>query len=140
MGSRDALFISNEILQLHELTASEKIYLAIWNQYKDNLVEFDWWLNTGNNFSKSNIAKMRRHLKQLGYITENKLSDPYKAREFTMKNSHRGKKCEWCGRYSYVLHKHHFPISRAEGGTDTVCICPNCHSTYHAVLLMEDNT
>jgi hypothetical protein len=41
--------------------------------------------------------------------------------------------CEWCKSLTNILHQHHFPDSRLEGGTETVGICPNCHSEYHAL-------
>ena len=43
------------------------------------------------------------------------------------------KKCQWCGSRTLLLHRHHYPISGAEGGTETVNICPNCHTEYHAL-------
>ena len=39
--------------------------------------------------------------------------------------------CEWCGCYTAVLHKHHYPIPKSKGGTETVNICPNCHHEFH---------
>jgi hypothetical protein len=44
-----------------------------------------------------------------------------------------GKKCQWCGGKCLILHSHHHPIKRSEGGVITVDICPNCHSNFHAV-------
>lgn len=42
-----------------------------------------------------------------------------------------GEQCEWCGEVSVALQEHHFPIAKADGGTETVKICPNCHYEYH---------
>ena len=39
--------------------------------------------------------------------------------------------CEWCNCKTVVLHKHHYPIPKSEGGTKTVSICPNCHHEFH---------
>lgn len=41
--------------------------------------------------------------------------------------------CEWCGIKCHVLHDHHFPIPKREGGKDTVRICGTCHANYHYV-------
>lgn len=41
------------------------------------------------------------------------------------------KTCEWCDVFTSVLHKHHYPVPKAQGGTDTVSICPNCHHEFH---------
>lgn len=49
-----------------------------------------------------------------------------------MKNIGIGDKvCNWCGCNTLKLHKHHYPISRKDGGTETVSICPNCHNEFH---------
>ena len=39
--------------------------------------------------------------------------------------------CSWCKVKTSVLHKHHYPIPKMSGGTDTVAICPNCHHEFH---------
>ena len=43
-----------------------------------------------------------------------------------------GKICEWCGCKTTVLHKHHYPIPKRDGGKETVNICSNCHMEFHA--------
>lgn len=43
-----------------------------------------------------------------------------------------GKKvCEWCGYQTSILHKHHHPVPKRLGGTETVNICANCHGEFH---------
>lgn len=42
-----------------------------------------------------------------------------------------GLKCNWCGVKTSVLHSHHYPIPKSEGGQETVDICPNCHHEFH---------
>lgn len=39
--------------------------------------------------------------------------------------------CEWCGCKTTVLHKHHHPVPKRLGGTETVNICSNCHGEFH---------
>jgi hypothetical protein len=39
--------------------------------------------------------------------------------------------CLWCKIKTSVLHQHHYPVPKSEGGTETVGICPNCHHEYH---------
>lgn len=46
----------------------------------------------------------------------------------------KGKVCSWCHGSTIVLHNHHFPIPKSEGGTKTVVICPNCHMEYHMLI------
>ena len=42
--------------------------------------------------------------------------------------------CEWCKTNTPILHKHHYPIKKSNGGTETVSICPNCHAEFHWML------
>lgn len=39
--------------------------------------------------------------------------------------------CSWCGVFTTVIHKHHYPIQKKYGGTKIVKICPSCHYQYH---------
>lgn len=42
--------------------------------------------------------------------------------------------CSWCGGTTFALEDHHFPVSRADGGTETVRVCANCHREYHWMM------
>jgi hypothetical protein len=42
--------------------------------------------------------------------------------------------CSWCKINVYILHEHHYPVSKLKGGTLTVSICPNCHAEYHYLV------
>ena len=50
-----------------------------------------------------------------------------------------GLECEWCGDKVMILESHHYPIQRVDGGTETVNICPTCHSMYHNLRTYELN-
>lgn len=39
--------------------------------------------------------------------------------------------CQWCGATTLAIHRHHYPIQKSEGGTETVSICASCHAEYH---------
>ena len=76
----------------------------------------------------------------IDYLVKNGLLEIYyytseeKRQIISEDNTNRGngnKTCEWCNYNSYVLHKHHYPIPKAKGGTEMVSICPNCHYQYH---------
>ena len=41
--------------------------------------------------------------------------------------------CQWCKCETYVLHKHHYPITKKQGGNETVNICANCHYEFHCL-------
>ncbi len=43
------------------------------------------------------------------------------------------KACSWCSYETLVLHEHHYPVRREDGGEKVVAICPNCHAEYHAI-------
>lgn len=74
---------------------------------------------------KRSIAKLRR----LGYIDKAKLT-PEQAKEMVL-NKEPMYTCEWCNVKTHILHEHHYPIQKKDGGSDVVKICPNCHCAYH---------
>jgi len=41
--------------------------------------------------------------------------------------------CDWCKCNTHVIHSHHYPIQRKDGGAKIVSICPNCYSAYHSL-------
>ena len=83
-------------------------------------------------YSKNTILTIRKRLNDMGYIYA--ISSPEEAKRITISLKNTGKRCEWCGKRNYILHEHHYPIPKSKGGTETVLICPNCHSTYHSIL------
>ncbi len=114
------------------LSIAEKCYLGMINSGFSER-EADYWMQKSGYSSTSNI-KAELYLKNLYIPDSKKIDSPEKAKDFTLKHSHLGNKCEWCGCECYTLHEHHYPISRKAGGTKTVQICPNCHATYHSVF------
>lgn len=45
--------------------------------------------------------------------------------------------CAWCAISTLVLHSHHHPVPKFDGGTETVSICPNCHHEFHSILAFK---
>ena len=114
-----------------DFTTSEKFYLAIYESCNDIKITE---LLMKDMISYTQILKIRNHLIKLNVIHKLNVEE---AKEFCIKNSHKGIKCEWCGKESYILHKHHYPIPACENGKEIVNICPNCHYTFHT-LIKED--
>ena len=82
--------------------------------------------------SRQQVKRLRKKLETKGIL---KIQlDPEHIKDKTIRLSHKGHICEWCGKEAYLLHKHHYPIPAKDGGTETVNICPNCHYTFHSLL------
>jgi len=45
--------------------------------------------------------------------------------------------CEWCGHRTPAIHRHHWPIPKRDGGTETVNICATCHATAHGRVFIN---
>lgn len=120
----------------HKLTSNEKLYLELYNNADGNIRKVD--LIMSDSLSYLGISQIKNHLSALGLVSIPEKLATEEAKEFAINNSHKGFVCEWCGQQSYMLHEHHYPIPRCNGGTDTVHICPNCHSAYHDVCDEED--
>ena len=83
--------------------------------------------------SKSTIKRALKSLHDTGFLT-NSLNDSEMKKNIVLENKRNPKYvCEWCGCKCNLLNKHHFPIPKSQGGTETVNICPNCHYEFHAL-------
>lgn len=78
-------------------------------------------------------------LKKAGYLVKKKYPQKEVVRMIVERDFKRcvPKTCEWCNKKTLILHNHHFPIPKGDGGTEIVKICPTCHFEYH--LLIEGN-
>lgn len=54
-------------------------------------------------------------------------------KEAVMENKDAGRTCAWCGKKTTVIHKHHYPVPKANGGTQIVEICSDCHAEFHSL-------
>lgn len=121
----------------HDLTANEKLYFELYNKAEGDVRKVD--LVMSDSHSYYGLKGIKNHLEELGLIKIPQKLSPEDAKDFVIAKSHTGLICDWCGRHSYVLHEHHYPIMKSDGGTDTVHICPNCHCTFHIVCSMEED-
>lgn len=116
-----------------KLSTSEKFYISIYESCKD-IRKTEILMEDA--ISKTQVLKIRKKLSELGIIKIS-IMNVETAKQFCIENSHKGLKCDWCGKKSYILHKHHYPIPKNKGGQDVVNICPNCHCTYHSLIVEE---
>lgn len=120
------IFIPLELLRNKKLTANEKIYIATYYGFKKDINKTDNYMR----LNKIQLWKIKKKLFELGFLKV-KEKNIKTLKEQTILKSHKGKKCEWCGKKCYILQDHHFPVSAKDGGKEIVKICPNCHYTFH---------
>lgn len=88
-----------------------------------------------DNYPMLKKNQITRYLKQIQNAGLIKKSSRSKIKEIVQQAEvGRGigsQQCEWCGTKCYAMHKHHYPKRKSEGGTETVKICPNCHTNFH---------
>ena len=124
-------FIPVEILKDTRLTTVEKMIASLEvnglkNRTNKEIAEF-------LAISNRKLAHGFEKLKELGYISDSKISYE-EIKEIVLKEKETAKYiCEWCGCKCNILNEHHYPIPKSKGGTETVKICPNCHSEFHSV-------
>lgn len=126
------IFFANCTLLDKRITPDEMIYIMAYYTYYKDIKKADIFIR--DKVSKEKLAKIKKHLAKLGYLNIINRT-PNELKNMTIELSHKGKKCEWCQKESYVLQEHHFPILNKNGGTDIVLICPNCHYTFHKLEL-----
>lgn len=88
------------------------------------------YLNGDYNQNDKNVLIKKKILKKV-YYSQDEVVRKIKQRDF--KNCVL-KTCEWCGNKVLIIHLHHFPIEKRDGGTKIVKICPNCHCEYHLLI------
>lgn len=123
------LIMPLDVLRNKELNADEKIFLATYYMANNDIKEAERYMY---DYTENQLRRIKKSLTELGYIKKVYYT-PDELKEKTIRLSHTGDVCEWCGCYSYVLQKHHFPIPAKDGGTEVVNICPNCHYTFHSL-------
>ncbi len=77
-------------------------------------------------------------LEKNGYVIK-KSDCPHAIKEFIIsskipqkyKSKIAVRTCSWCEAESCILHAHHFPFKKSQGGIVNVNICPNCHAEFH---------
>lgn len=128
----EGIWVSREILDLEDLNLREKIVLAM----KDNNIEWKNYKELGDFLGvKTDTAyRIVSKLQNIGYLEVARLNKDEiveSLKNKTNNNSIGERECEWCKTKTLVLHMHHHPIPKREGGTDIVNICPNCHHEFH---------
>ena len=122
------LIIPNELLlDVNKIGNLGILYLSSYYMNNKSISKTD---KEFYNYSSQQISRIKKKLIKLGYINK-KVYSIEELKEKTIQLSHKGKKCEWCGKECYILQQHHYPIPARDGGTKTVSICPNCHYTFH---------
>lgn len=136
MEQRDfkGVWIPKEIWEL-DIPINDKYYLSIYKEFEDFNIADSIMKYT---VSERSILKIKNRLREKGLI--NFIDTPERAKQTVIQLAqlNQGKTCEWCGRKNYVLHEHHYPISKSHGGTTIVNICPNCHANYHRLYKGEN--
>lgn len=123
---KNGVVVLSRYLKDKKLSAYEKIYLSLIDVWGDEVNDlFELYIPYDRQ------EKIKRGLKRKGYINND--MSPKELKEQTIKQSHTGQKCEWCGNECFLLHAHHYPIPKKDGGTNVVHICPNCHCTFHSL-------
>lgn len=124
------IWISDKVWRDTNLSIAERFYIALFQQFSEQKADELMLKNISISTLKALKAKLvlKKYISLTTYI-----NSPEQAKDFVIQNSNSGKICEWCGKESYILHSHHYPIPKKLGGKEIVRICPNCHCTYHAI-------
>lgn len=85
--------------------------------------------------SEKTIKRSLKRLEQMDLLSKVFIT-PVEAEVELLQKNLKGfgvgyKECQWCGIKTIAIEEHHYPIPACKGGTETVSICPTCHSEYH---------
>ena len=112
------------------------IYTFINNNIQNSFILKSYLYDNLKMFSEKTIDRYLNKLSKLKLIKIG-LSPIEKYNIISSKNLEgRGigsRVCEWCGGSALIMHYHHFPIQKKDGGSETVSICPTCHCEFHSL-------
>jgi hypothetical protein len=77
---------------------------------------------------KKSISRSVAVLLKKWLILESRPTDKY---IYEMLNWNFNEGCLFCGITDVLLDKHHYPIRKKDGWTETIKLCPNCHRKFH---------
>ena len=80
--------------------------------------------------SKGAVSNIVNSLISRGYFSRFRLSDQDALSEITKHGGPYKLGCYACG-FSRYLHNHHYPVRQKDGGSQTIPLCPGCHSEFH---------
>lgn len=126
MDDRDA-YIPLELMRDKRLTPTAKLVYAELTAY-EGITNREIAENIG--LKVATVYRARKKLIELGYIDKPEPLTPQVCKEEVLKKQ-GNLTCEWCGAKVHVLHGHHYPMPKKDGGTEVVNICPNCHHDFH---------
>lgn len=129
------VWIPKDILHNTNLNITEKCYLALYQQYDRDTVYVENIMQI--NISKASVLRVRNKLQCLNLINTPYTSNAKEAKKIVIDNIGKGEVCDWCGNKNLILHTHHYPIPKSKNGTNTVKICPNCHTNFHYIFRGE---
>lgn len=106
----------------------------IWNKYKMQIAILACaYYQDPSLLTETEI----RYLKENNILVKTNFNAENIKKVLSDKRPHKGigtKQCSWCKCTTVVLHEHHYPISKKDGGTETVSICPNCHYEFYYLM------
>lgn len=120
------IYIPHKITLDKRLNTKQMLYLASYYCNNKDIKKTDEL----SQLNKYQLYSIKKKLFEYGYLNL-KINNIENLKKETIKKSHIGKKCEWCGHECYILQEHHYPIPSKDGGNKVVNICPNCHYTFH---------
>jgi len=80
--------------------------------------------------SKGAVSNIVNSLISRGYFSRLRLSDQDALSKIIKRGRPYNSGCYACG-FSRYLHNHHYPVRQKDGGSQTIPLCPDCHSEFH---------
>lgn len=88
-----------------------------------------------NLYKKDSIKSRLNKLVEDGLVKLKTFDSSYAANLCSQKSPYDlpfgDKICKWCRSITVILHYHHYPIKKSEGGTEIIGVCPSCHYEHH---------
>lgn len=133
MTIEETIRFNQAFLILYGLSPNEGAILCVLNSRNEKLTtqELVAALPILRNKKKTLQNKMNK-LADKKIITQRKYTDEEVYHQLR-KGNFSENSCHFCGIDDLILHSHHYPVRNKDGGTNTIKLCPNCHTRFHMI-------
>lgn len=127
----DSIYLFKEDRAKYKLTINEWVIYS-WFRIKKKTHDVSEVISgIGVSMKKDTMRRVLLGLVSKGALRLQKLSDEEALWAISGYTYTSG--CTTCGVDDVLLDKHHFPVRKKNGGTETIDICPNCHRKFHTL-------
>lgn len=120
----------------YDLSIKEGALLSVINHFPNDVTADFVLKNLVGANKKDSVQRQLKRLENKGFIACHAYTDQ-EVYNLLNNGSNTEPACHFCGIDDLPLHQHHYPVRNKDGGTETIGLCPNCHTRFHNIADYE---